>query len=403
MRNLLKSLTPLKRMAKIVTANITSMKKIYFVGFLILFGSVLVYSTHANKDTAIDNQNTIPVKTISLTNAAHNQQVTFSGFIQGKNQTAVMPRINGYIARMHKKEGDRVQAGEVLAVLEASELSAAAQGSQMMIDATKDTVSATRNLFEQRVDESEEVLKQTKKKRDNGDTTSSDVRIAEEELKSAKRMRDAEMTNAFTGQISAESQSLLAQGALANTVVRAPFSGIILEKQASLGNLVSPGNALYTIASPEALELFVSVPRIYQKSLQKNMEVVLHSENGNESRGTIESISETLGNSAQIGVRISLSEEALQQFRIGDHAQATFRLEAMPSSGTLIPEEALVWIYDDVFVYTVQDNLAHLVPVTVGESIGNKRLITSGLENISIIITEGQHQLREGSAVTTTN
>jgi RND family efflux transporter MFP subunit len=58
----------------------------------------------------------------------------------------------------------------------------------------------------------------------------------------------------------AESQLAAAEKQLGNTRATAPFAGIVSEKQASAGDVVQPGTALYTVVDPSSLQLEAAVP-----------------------------------------------------------------------------------------------------------------------------------------------
>lgn len=58
----------------------------------------------------------------------------------------------------------------------------------------------------------------------------------------------------------AKARLAASERALGNTVVRAPFSGVVSERTVSAGDVVSPGNALFTVVDPRSLRLEASVP-----------------------------------------------------------------------------------------------------------------------------------------------
>ena len=374
-------------------------KSIFWIIFFLVVSAGYYYAQA--KEGVMTVAPETPVKTVTLTDTHASRKIAFSGFARGKNHTVIYPRIAGYTVRLTKLEGDFVHKGEVLAVLEASELRAGASGAAQVSEQNSAATEEAARYFKQKVAEAEASLDQVKASKRNGDATSHDVDVAQESVISAKRLRDAEIAKALTSEAATQSQSLIANAMLTNTIVRAPFSGVILERQASLGNLVSPSTPLYTLATPEELEVFVSVPRSYRSAITSDTSITLETEAGDAVPAHIISIAESLGErSEEMGIRIALGKEARQHVHIGDHVQALITLtEPTANERILIPEKALLWVYDDTYVYRVKDNHAHMQKVTLGQSIGDQREVLDGLTANNIVVIEGQHSLHDNASV----
>lgn len=80
--------------------------------------------------------------------------------------------------------------------------------------------------------------------------------VAERELESARIAQ----TSAESQLADARARLTLAEKQVANTQVRAPFSGVVSDRQVSAGDVVQPGSPLYTVVDPASMQLIAAVP-----------------------------------------------------------------------------------------------------------------------------------------------
>lgn len=160
------------------------------------------------------------------------------GTIRAIHETAVASRILGRIAVLRvERAGQQVERGEVLVELEAAELEAAAEAAHAAVtaalahrDRARLDVERTRDLVrggvaaQARLDQEEAVFK-----------------AAEAEL---ERARQAEAG---------------ARTALDFATVRAPIGGIVVDKKVNKGDVVQPGQTLFTLYDPSRLQLVAVV------------------------------------------------------------------------------------------------------------------------------------------------
>lgn len=343
------------------------------------------------------------VKTIVATESDFQPTRDFSGFVSGAKQADVSPKAGGYVTKLLKEEGDVVRAGEVLAVLDGSELAAMDQSALMTLDAIKKTVRDTKDFYDQKVDEAEASLKKTKESYSNSDVTKKDVKIAEEGLDSAKKMRDLQNSGAKANEAAAQGGELVAHIAAKNATITAPFSGVITRKYFSVGSFAAPGTPLYAIASPTELEVSVSVPSSVAGNSSKNISVSVYPEGQKNLSlsGYVFSTAQSVGTATQksiMRIRFSAAEN-IRALSLGQYATV-----AVPVGSSraviLIPEEAILREYDDTFVFSLKaDGTVTKNKITLGDSFGELREVLSGITAGEKIIIEGQYFLLDGDVV----
>jgi membrane fusion protein (multidrug efflux system) len=163
---------------------------------------------------------------------------TISGTLVPRDQAVVRAQISGSVLRMLVDQGKPVSAGEVIASIDNSALT--------------DAVASAKNA----VKNSESAVALTQREQQRQETLLKSGAISEQSV-------DQSRQNAVSAEASlAQAKSMLAtaEKQLGYATVRAPFSGVVSEKSASIGDVVQQGTALYTIVDPSTLELQGTVP-----------------------------------------------------------------------------------------------------------------------------------------------
>ncbi|MFZ2188729.1 MAG: efflux RND transporter periplasmic adaptor subunit [Candidatus Moraniibacteriota bacterium] len=327
----------------------------------------------------------------------------FSGFVTGVKQTDVSPKVGGYVTKMLKEEGEAVQSGEILAVLDGSELMAMEKSAMLSVNAINKTLEETSNFYDQKVDEAKTMLKKTKESYSDGDATKKDVKIGEEAVSSAKKMRDLQNAGAKANVAAAQGGELVAHMAAKNSTIVAPFSGVITKKYASVGSFAAPGTPLYAISSPADLEISLSVPGAISEKLSKGDAVIVNAEGqtGLTIPGYVFSASHGTGSATQksnLKIRFADSKES-ELLSLGQYVSVVVSSGNMRKA-MLIPEKSILFEYDDTFLYVAKnDGVVAKKKITLGESSGEQREVLSGISEGERVVIEGQYQLREGDAI----
>ncbi len=367
------------------------MKKIALLGVLtvgVFFGARALWSDSETIEVAP----AIPaVTTTAITPLPFQETVSFSGFVRGAEHTDIAPKISGYVIKMEKVEGARVLAGERVAILDSGEVSAQEQSALSSLHSLTTTLAATKKYYRQRIDEAESAL--------NNASGESAKDSAREAVETVKRLRDVEIAALETQLSDREGTVLISQSGVSNTVIRAPFTGILTSKEVSVGSFVTPGTPLYVLHSPETLEVSVSLPGSLAQSITKGSRVTLTNKSSS-TEGVVFSIGMATQESTQrLMARVRFVDRtATRQFHFGEIVQVTFGMGA-PSETLFVPEKAIVNIYDEHFVFTVQDGVARRQRVSVGDASLDKRAILSGLTAGARVVTEGVHALTDNQPV----
>jgi RND family efflux transporter MFP subunit len=163
---------------------------------------------------------------------------TISGAIQAEREATIRAEVNAAVMQTFAEPGQRVSAGAVLARLDDSAIrDQALSGKAAVATAQNANDIAKREL------ERAEALEKA-------------GAIAQRDLERARNGALAAQTQLAN----AEAMYASASKQLNKTRIVAPFGGVVSARQANAGDVVSPGNALFTVVDPSTMRLEASVP-----------------------------------------------------------------------------------------------------------------------------------------------
>lgn len=230
----------------------------WVVGVIVVLGAAAAYFFKG--DAAI------PVRIVqatvtggSATTAASGSVLDASGYVVARRQATVSAKLTGKVTAINFEEGQKVAEGEVLARLDPSNLDAQLGLSQAQVE------QARAQLAEIRVS----LANAERDARRNRDLVLKGLvpQSAADNANTAEAQLKARLASAEQGVRVAQQQLLVTQRSLDDTVVRAPFAGVITVKNAQPGELISPLSAggagtrtgLGTLVDMNSLEVEVDV------------------------------------------------------------------------------------------------------------------------------------------------
>ena len=186
-----------------------------------------------------------------------------SGYVTARLQATVSAKITGKVTEVLIEEGMRVREGAVLARLDDTEARAALGLAQAQLVAARSQLAEVRAQLEQA--ERDYVRQQGLYDRQLVSPQSLDAALAQRDMLRARLANLQEQIKV------AQESVAVAQVQLDNTVIRAPFSGVVIAKSAQPGEMISPISAgggftrtgIGTIVDMDSLEIQVDVNESY--------------------------------------------------------------------------------------------------------------------------------------------
>ena len=182
-----------------------------------------------------------------------------SGYVTARRQATVSAKITGKVAEILIEEGMRVKEGDVLARLDDTEARAQLALTQAQLTATRSQLAEIRAQLTQ-------AERDYTRQRGLADRQLISVQALDAALAQRDMLR-ARLANAEEQIRVAQESVTVAKVQLDNTVVRAPFSGVVIAKAAQPGEMISPMSAgggftrtgIGTIVDMDSLEIQVDV------------------------------------------------------------------------------------------------------------------------------------------------
>ncbi len=185
-----------------------------------------------------------------------------SGYVVARRKATLSAKIMGKIAEVNFEEGMKVKAGDIVARLDNSDFQAALHQAQAQARMARSTMDNTAPIYNR-------------------------YRIAREQgAVSADAVENQRLAydNARTAYDAAVATVAMAQSNLNNTLVRAPFSGVVTVKVAQVGEVVAPQasgggdtrTGILTIVDMDSLEVQVDVSENYIERVQIGGDAVIH-------------------------------------------------------------------------------------------------------------------------------
>lgn len=201
---------------------------------------------------------------------------------------------------------------------------------------------------------------------------------------------------------SAEAELARAQEALADTQVRAPFSGVLSEKQITLGEQVGAGTVLFRLADLTSVKLLVRIPADDIDFLRqgRSAEVVAR-ELPEPFQGRVEHIGPRADDQTRtFPVEILLKNDGPKRLLPGMFARAYIPVHTYPEA-ILIPRSSVVT--EDgrpvAFIADEKQGTARSRTITIARTFGSRHLIRGGLQSGDLLVVAGQRLLQDGAAI----
>jgi HlyD family secretion protein len=198
-----------------------------------------------------------------------------SGYVVARRRSTVASKVTGRVIEVLIEEGRRVEAGEVIARLDDSNYRATVEQAKAQLAQMEAGVAAARTALA----DAQPIFQRNEKQQAVGVISAQAFDTAKASYNSARTA----LTVAERSADSARASLVIAQRNLDDTVVRAPFSGVVTEKAAQPGEIVSPMSAgggftrtgIGTIVDMDSLEVEVDVGENFINRVHSRQPVIV--------------------------------------------------------------------------------------------------------------------------------
>jgi RND family efflux transporter MFP subunit len=299
------------------------------------------------------------------------------GTVRASQSSQVASQMMGNIVEIRVHEGDRVQRGQILAVIEDAQARAAHDRATAAAAAAQQEVQATQSDLNL----SETTLKRYQDLFDKKSVSPQEFDEVKARFQSAQARHDM----ARAGEAQAQAALAQARTALDYTRLRAPFDGFVTEKKADAGTLASPGMPLFTVEDPRRYRLEAAVDEADIALVRIGAPAPVHIDafDAQLAGKVVQIVPAADPATRSFLVKIDLPADA--RLRSGLFGRAQFVRGERTS--VVVPRSAVVQRGQLQGVYVVDSNhVASLRYVTLGRTSGEQVEILSGLDGNEQII-----------------
>jgi membrane fusion protein (multidrug efflux system) len=221
-------------------------------------------------------------------------------------------------------------------------------------------------------------------------------------LTEADAVQGVQLEKARLGLKSAKIQRATLLEQISKTSIKAPFNGIVTAKLNEEGGFAAPGVPLLQITDISTLRFTVNVPENDLVKFQNNQTYKINAD-------VYPDISLS-GKVSMIGSKANMGNSFPIQFQVANTKNLSIKSgmfgkvnlsESEQEQGILIPTSAIMEENGIAKVYVIKNGKAVLKTITTSKTIGNKTLVSSGLKEDDIIVTNGFINLFDNANITT--
>lgn len=351
---------------------------LFFLSAFILIGlSTNCTQRKSNREEIKAKGDTVNV--FSLKKGKINKLMTFPAELTPLDRAEIFAKVSGYINEFKVDIGDKVKKGEVLVVLDAPEV--ISNYSQNLSD--KQT---TFSKYQISLDAYKRLLKASK----------ISGTVAAEEMEKSKNLMLSDSSAVEAAKSRLSSNEHLKD----YLTIRAPFSGIISQRNFDPGTLVGSGNSkpLLVVENIESLRLRVPVPESYVMTIPDTsiIHFTVDAQPGKTYTAVISRKSGTVnpGNRTEIWEYIYQNKD--NQLKSGMFATATLNFRRKELS-FLVPESAVVTNLEKRFVIRLKNKKAELVDVKNGITQHNMVEIFGNLSEGDTLMVRATDEIKPGA------
>ncbi len=223
------------------------------------------------------------------------------------------------------------------------------------------------------------------------------------QTESAERQYDVARNGAaqqYQALLAARARVTVAQKALADTTVRAPFAGVVGERFVSVGDYVTRGTKVASVMRVDPLRVELTVPEQYVSVVATGRPVTFEVDAypGETFTGQVRYVSPSIAADTRALTIEAVVPNAETRLKPGFFATAQIE-QANTVPGVLVPAAAVRTISGTARVFVVNGDRLEERIITAGQTIGERIEITSGLKAGEIVVATGVERLVDGVRV----
>lgn len=347
------------------------MKKVIYIVIIVVVLGLIGYKLSSNKEkneaqtaiVAIKN-NKVAVRAEVVDQKDLSMQYITNSTFTPKQEVKISADASGLVSRVLVEEGAMVKSGQTLAVINGNKQNVNVSNAQAVYQNAQVEYSRFESAYK------------------TGGVTKQQLDQMRLQLENAKN-------NLRSAQISASDLN-----------IKAPFAGIINKRNIEPGLYVNPGKELFEIVDVSSLKLKVNVDEKNIGSIKLGQSVKVTSQvlSDKTFEGKITFIAPKADASLNFPVELEIKNNNAKDLKAGMYGTAYFGSDQKVNA-LVVSRNAFVGSVSSGQIFAIKGGKAVLTKVTIGRNFGDYIEIIAGLEKGTQVVTSGQINLSDGTAV----
>lgn len=301
------------------------------------------------------------------------------GTVFPADQVDIRPQVSGTLVSAPFTEGEEVEAGHVLAVLDDSK----ARASLALVQAQLDSARARLAVASERLGRF--------------------GRLAKEDLVSREEFStlDAEQKAAAANVREKEAEVRLAERNIEDYTLKAPFRGRVGIRKVYAGNYVEAGTVIVTILSADPVEVLFTIPGSELPGVTIGQEALIRDTDPERTvvgKGLVRVLDPRVDKDTRMASVKVLAPNPDSRMKPGQFVGVTLVREHR-GAAPVVPEDAVIASGGKTWIYVVDGDRASRREVTLGQRLPGLVEARSGVKAGDAIVVRGQHRLTDGAQV----
>ena len=307
----------------------------------------------------------VPVKVSEVDQGMITSSLVFDSVLETESSVEIFAETSGLILEVHVEEGDRVVAGQILALMENVEEGVDAEEAKARYEHQKANFKRTEDLYGRKLINQQEY--------DNAKFDLEQMRLRFERAKIQ----------------------------LENTIVRSTVSGVVTERNAQAGRRVATNRVMFSIMNLDELFANVNIPGQHMLSIEQGLPAVIDSDliEGVRYDAFVKLVSPIVDpESGTFKAKVAVSKLNGMPIYPGMFVNVRVIVDTSDAA-VLIPKEAIVHEGDLKYIFKVQNGKAKKTLLQEGYSNVGFVQATSDIVKGDLVIVMGHSALKDGANV----
>lgn len=321
-----------------------------------------------NGQQSASSQSALPVEVIEVKPTRLENNLSVTGNIIPNESVNLRSEISGLVTSINFKEGEFVKKGTPLVYLNDDELTA-----------QKDRLGYTKKLYEGQENRQKQLLEREA--------------ISQEEYDIVLNQFNTNLADIN-----------LIEAMIRQTVIRAPFDGVIGLRQISEGSVISPTDVIVNVVNIDPIKIDFSIPERYANIVKQGSKITFtNAAVEGESTGEVYAIAPNIDAATRTLQLRAISPNKDRKFLPGMFVGVKVNIN-VHEEALMVPAESLIPELDGYKVFVAnEDNTIEEVRVSIGIRTESEVQVTDGLSVGDLVLTTGVIQAKAGMTVNITN